>query len=324
LNLRTDLTARISISLKAVPVFFFLLLSPLFLTDNAYGIRLTYVTHLFDITHDFSQPSDVSVSDEGMIYVLDGVNNQVKVFDNNGTFRFSFGRKGSSTGHFMFPMGIDVDSSGLVYIADSGNQRVQVFSPEGKYIKQFRIPPEGNTPSDPTDVIADTVNKKLFVADNDNHYILIFDLETTKLIDTFGGPGSEETEFRYPFLMAQYDNYYLYVTDVINTRVQVFTHEGKFVTVIGGWGVDKGRFFRPKGVATNRDNRIFVTDSYMGVIQVFQHNGEFFSVLGDPETESVKKFIKPMGMFIDRNNRLYLVEMFADRVSIYKIEDDNQ
>jgi hypothetical protein len=58
------------------------------------------------------------------------------------------------------------------------------------------------------------------------------------------------------------------------------------------------------------------------VIQVFKHNGEFHSVLGDPVTESIKKFIKPMGMFIDKNNRLYLVEMFADRVSVYQIEDD--
>jgi hypothetical protein len=60
----------------------------------------------------------------------------------------------------------------------------------------------------------------------------------------------------------------------------------------------------------------------MGVIQVFRHDGVFHSVLGDPETESVKKFIKPMGMFIDNNNRLYLVEMFADRVSVYQIEDE--
>ena len=322
LSLRINLTTRISIFSKAVLVSLFLLASPVFLADYAHGIRLTNVTHLFDITHGFSQPSDVSVSGNGLIYVLDGVNNKVKVFDQNGRFKFSFGSKGASTGQFMFPLGIDVDSSGLVYIADSGNHRVQVFSPEGKYIKHFRVPPEDNTASDPTDVIADRVNKKLFVVDNDNHYILIFDLETTQMLDTFGGPGAEKTEFRYPFLMSQNSDHFLYISDVVNTRVQSFTHEGKFVTVVGGWGVDKGRFFRPKGVAIDKDNRVFISDSYMGVIQVFRHDGAFHSVIGDPETESVKKFIKPMGMFIDKNNRLYLVEMFANRVSVYQIEDD--
>ncbi len=322
MNLRINLTSRISVFFKTVLVSLFIVSSSVFLVDHAHGIRLTNVTHLFDITHDFNQPSDVSVSDNGLIYVLDGVNNKVKVFDQNGKFRFSFGSKGASKGRFMFPLGIDVDSSGLVYVADSGNHRVQVFNPEGKYLKQFSVPPEDNTASDPTDVIADRDNNRLFVADNDNHYILIFNLATTELLDSFGWPGAEETEFRYPFLMTQDKDHYIYVTDVVNTRVQVFTHEGKFVIVIGGWGVDKGRFFRPKGVATDKNNRIFISDSYMGVIQVFQHNGEFHSVLGDPETESVKKFIKPMGMFIDKNNRLYLVEMFANRVSVYKIEDD--
>jgi len=322
LNLKINLTTRISVFSKAILAFFILVSSPVFLADNAHGIRLTKVTHLYDITHDFSQPSDVSVSDDGLIYVLDGVNNKVKVFDQNGKFRFSFGSKGTSRGQFIFPLGIDVDSSGLVYVADSGNHKVQVFTSEGKYIKQFRVPPEDKTASDPTDVIADRTNNRLLVADNDNHYILIFDLDTTELLDTFGGPGAEETEFRYPFLMAQDKDHILYVTDVVNTRVQAFTHEGKFVNVIGGWGVDKGRFFRPKGVATDKDNRIFISDSYIGVIQVFKHNGEFHSVLGNTETESIKKFIKPMGMFIDKNNRLYLVEMFANRVSVYQIEDD--
>ncbi|HEW81865.1 MAG TPA: 6-bladed beta-propeller, partial [Nitrospirae bacterium] len=232
MNLKINLTTKISLFFKTALISLFLLSSPLFLADYAYGIRLTNVTHLFDITHDFSQPSDVSVSDNGQIYVLDGVNNKVKVFDQNGKFRFSFGSKGTSTGKFQFPLGIDVDSSGLVYVADSGNHIVQVFSPEGKYIKRFRVPPESSRASDPTDVIADRTNNRLFVVDNDNHYILIFDLTTTELLDSFGGPGAEETEFRYPFFMAQDKDGLLYITDVVNTRVQVFTYEGKFVTVI--------------------------------------------------------------------------------------------
>jgi DNA-binding beta-propeller fold protein YncE len=285
-------------------------------------MRLTTVTHLFDITHDFRQPSDVSVSDNGLIYVLDGVNNKVKVFHKDGKFKFSFGSKGTSNKQFMFPLGIDIDSAGRVYVADSGNQRVQVFSPEGEYIKYFRVPPKDHTVSDPTDIVADMVHNRLFVVDNNNHYILIFDLTTTQLIDTFGGPGKEITEFNYPFLITQGNDHFLHITDVVNTRVQSFNYDGKFAGIVGGWGVNKGKFFRPKGVTTDKNNRIFISDSYMGVIQVFEHNGKFYSALGDPVTASVKKFTKPMGIFIDRNNRLYVVEMFADRISVYQIEDD--
>lgn len=292
------------------------------LTPDVYGIRLTHVEHLFNITNNFSQPSDVSVSQKGLIYVVDGVNNKIKVFDQNGKFKFSYGRKGALEGRFQFPMGIDVDSSGKVYVADSGNHRVQVFSHDGRYIKQIHIPQTESRQADPTDVAVDESTGRLYVADNDNHYILAYDLSTLELLKTLGSPGAEEREFRYPFLMTLDKESYLYIVDVINTRVQVFNQDGLFVTVIGGWGVEKGHFFRPKGVAVDSQNRIYISDSYMGVIQVFESNGDFHSALGDPEVNGVKKFISPVGIFIDDKNRLYVVEMFAERVSVYSIKAD--
>jgi DNA-binding beta-propeller fold protein YncE len=115
---------------------------------------------------------------------------------------------------------------------------------------------------------------------------------------------------------------YLYIVDVINTRVQVLNPDGLFVAFIGGWGVEKGEFFRPKGVAIDKESRVFVSDSYMGIIQVFDSNGEFHAVVGDPEKGAVKKFVTPTGLFIDNHNRLYVVEMLANKVSVYHIEDD--
>ena len=303
-------------------IFILLLLSPP-LTGDAHAIRLTHVRHLFDITHHFSQPSDVSVSKEGLVYVVDGVNNQIKVFDQEGKFSFSFGSKGSLKGQFNFPLGIDIGNSGRVYIADSGNHRVQIFSPQGKYIDQITIPAKIK-PADPTDVAVDEDAHRLYVVDNDNHYILIYDTSTMGLSTTFGTPGSEEREFRYPFLVSMDREKYLYVSDVVNTRVQVFNPDGLFVGVVGGWGVEKGRFFRPKGIALDRDKRVFVSDSYMGVIQVFKGTGGFYSALGESGGNSVKKFITPTGLYIDRNNRLYVVEMFAERVSVYSIESDSE
>ena len=102
-------------------------------------MKLTHVKHLFNISHDFDQPSDVSVSKEGLIYVLDGVHNKVKVFDQDGKYKFSFGQKGSAKGRFNFPLGIDIDNSGNVYVADSGNHRVQIFSPEGNYMNNLYV-----------------------------------------------------------------------------------------------------------------------------------------------------------------------------------------
>jgi hypothetical protein len=74
-------------------------------------------------------------------------------------------------------------------------------------------------------------------------------------------------------------------------------------------------------VTIDKNDLVYVSDSYMGVIQVFAADGSFHSVIGDRAGNSVKKFNTPVGIFIDKNNRLYVVEMFAEKVGVYSIED---
>jgi DNA-binding beta-propeller fold protein YncE len=301
---------------------FSLSITLLILATPALGVRLANVKYLFKITDKLNAPSDVAVSKDRLIYVVDGVNNQIKVFDHNGKFVSSFGRQGSGRGEFRFPLGIDIDSSGKVYIADSGNHRIQIFNPGGSYIAEIKIPSKEKNPADPTDVVVDDSRNRCYIVDNDNHSILVYDLSTLKWIKTYGTAGTQKRQFRYPFFITLDKDKYLYIVDVINTRVQVLNPEGLFVTIIGGWGVEKGEFFRPKGVAIDTAGRVYVSDSYLGIIQVFDSNGEFYSVLGDPEKGTVKKFKSPVGLFIDKNNRLYVVEMFANKVSVYLIQGD--
>ena len=289
------------------------------LPEPVLALQLTQVTHLFDIKHDFSYPSDVAVSPDGRIYVLDGVNHCVKVFKAGGRFDYAFGEKGRELGDFYFPLGIDVGASGRVYVADSGNHRVQVFTGQGRFLYQLVLPETGGKAPDPTDVAVDEETGRCFVADNDNHMIVVFDLKSRETIKTYGTPGAEKREFRYPFLMTIDQNKILYIIDAVNTRVQALTADGRFVAIIGGWGVEPGNFFRPKGVAVDSKGLVYVSDGYMGVIQAFQSNGWFHSVIADNETGEVKKFNNPVGLFIDRHNRLYVVEMFAQKVSVYDI-----
>ncbi len=119
-------------------------------------------------------------------------------------------------------------------------------------------------------------------------------------------------------MISNYRNKYLYIVDVINTRVQEITHEGKFVRFIGDWGVEKGQFFRPKGAAVDSKGLVYVSDSYRGVIQVFDE-GVFHSVIGDTKKNELWRFNSPVGLFIDKKDQLYVVEMFAERVSVFKI-----
>jgi DNA-binding beta-propeller fold protein YncE len=284
----------------------------------AFGIRLVNVELLFEITGQLSQPSEVAVSKAGQIYVVDGVNNRIRIYSPQGAPVSSFGKEGAGQGEFKYPLGIDIADSGRVYVADSGNHRVQIFDAGGGFISQIKVAPTPRHPADPTDVAVDETRKRCYVVDNDNHRILVYDLSELQLLDSYGTPGTGERNFRYPFLIALDKQKYLYIVDVINTRVQVLNPDGLFVNFIGGWGVEKGEFFRPKGVAVDKTGRIYVSDSYMGVIQIFSETGDFYAAIGDPATGKVKKFNTPVGIFLDRQDRLYVVEMFANKVGVYR------
>ena len=84
--------------------YFFLVLTAFVLSGSpAFGLRLTRVKHLFDITQNFNAPSDVSVSKNGQIYVVDGVNSKIKVFNRDGKYVFAFGSRGAANGQFDSP-----------------------------------------------------------------------------------------------------------------------------------------------------------------------------------------------------------------------------
>ena len=82
----------------------------------------------------FRLPTDLVISNDGKIYVVDSKHGQVKVLDSAGRYLSTFGELGSGEGQFNTPEGIAIDSDQNIYVCDSFNGRVQKFSPEGKFI----------------------------------------------------------------------------------------------------------------------------------------------------------------------------------------------
>lgn len=268
----------------------------------------------------FSMPSDAAVGPDGSLYVLDGVHHRVVVYDADGKLRFIFGSQGAEPGQFRFPLGIATDGDGKVYVADSGNHRFQVFAPDGKVLETVQLPTAGmSARPDPTDVAVDLARARLYIADNDNHRLCVYDLSRRRFEADWGGPGLGRLQFRFPFLIDVSADGYVLVVEPINTRVQVLNAAGKFVDFIGDWGVQPGQLFRPKGVTICRD-QVFVTDSYLGRVQVFDLKGNFLGALADHEGAPVK-LTTPTGITMDaKRRRLYVVELKADRVCRMDLE----
>lgn len=96
--------------------------------------------HLHDIGKrgsgpgEFNLPRDLAIGRDGRLYVVDGGNFRVCVFDRNGKYLKSFGSIGKQYGQFARPKEIAVDRDGNLYVVDTAFGNFQVFNPEGELL----------------------------------------------------------------------------------------------------------------------------------------------------------------------------------------------
>ena len=96
--------------------------------------------HLFDIGKrgtgpgEFNLPRDVALGKDGRIYVVDGGNFRVQIFDKDAKFIKSFGGVGKQLGNFARPKEIATDRDGNLYVADSAFGNFQIFDPDGQLL----------------------------------------------------------------------------------------------------------------------------------------------------------------------------------------------
>ncbi len=96
--------------------------------------------HLMDIGKrgsgpgEFNLPRDVAIGLDGRLYVVDGGNFRVVVFDREGKYLFAFGSVGKQYGQFARPKEVAVDREGNVYVVDSAFGNFQIFNPEGELL----------------------------------------------------------------------------------------------------------------------------------------------------------------------------------------------
>jgi DNA-binding beta-propeller fold protein YncE len=269
--------------------------------------------HFMDVQAGFNRPTEVAVGEAGEIFVLDGVNGQVKVFDERGRFLRAIGSPGEGEGRLRHPVGMDLDSQGNVYIADTGNRRVQIFRRSGACLRTIDLDP---LKARPIDVLVGEEGGRLYVTDREGHRILVLTLDGA-FVSAWGEYGEDLGQFRFPGMMALDAEGVIYVADVLNTRIQVFNPTGGRARQIGEWGVRPGQLFRPKGVALGPDAALYVSDSYTGVIQTFEDTGRYRGVLADGEGRLLR--LTTPGMAFDRKGKLYVVEMEINKVSVFRI-----
>jgi len=83
---------------------------------------------------EFNLPRDVEVDHQGNLYVIDGGNFRVQVFDRQGGFQRQVGSLGRHYGQFARPKGVAVDAEGNIYVSDAAHGNFQIFDAEGRLL----------------------------------------------------------------------------------------------------------------------------------------------------------------------------------------------
>ncbi len=165
----------------------------------------------------FNKPADVAFGLNAEIYIADGYGNSRMVkLDKHGNFIKAWGEKGEDNGNFNNPHNVVVDNRGLVYVADRHNNRIQVFNANGDFITVWN---HLGTPWG----LAINANQNIFMTDGTNEKILKLNLKGDILGTYSGGAGQDVGQMQTAHGIALDKNQAIYVTEVLNWRVQKFS-----------------------------------------------------------------------------------------------------
>ena len=152
------------------------------------------------------------------VYVCDCVNHRIQVFDLDLNFIRSIGLRGKGREEFDLPRDIKFDSTGNMYIADSGNERVQVLDSSGHFVRLFGQEGKGRLSGPASVFIAD---QYVHVSDIMQNCIVVY-TSSGQFVTSFGGFGQKEGQLSCPFYITSCTDGYIYVSDFLNNRVQIF------------------------------------------------------------------------------------------------------
>lgn len=288
----------------------------------------------------FSGPKEIVMNSKGHVYIADGNNNSVRIFDKEGIYLNSVGRRGRGPGEFLSIDDLSFDNKNSLYVLDRLSRRVTIFSKTLDDYNTYKIN------ADFTDPFA------LYPLSSGGHLVFATGSPTnnTKLASTFGNKFREEKRKflpAYPTLFESNESFFsaIYTSPNYNTvqfgnNYIALCHEsfsGKIVVInplkshkslyiIGAWNKsnynildwDKRNEYRNRGlrglVITSRQGgtvyqQIKISDGLVGNEKYLLH---FYAQIKD------KIILSKVDVYDKDGNLLSTHELTDSDLSLYK------
>ncbi|MCP3918999.1 MAG: hypothetical protein GY711_25930 [bacterium] len=267
-------------------------------------------------------PSDVAVAADGTVFVVDTGNHRICRFDASGASAGAWGAWGNGPGEFHYPTGVDVRED-RVAVADSGGDRVQVFDVSGKHLMTAGRYGHGDGELARPVQVAFADDGGLYVSDGDHHRVVRFDADG-KHATAWGEWGYFPGLFSSPAGIEVWGGR-VFVADVDNHRVQVYTPDGDLIYRFGLHAIrpreGRGRLHYPVDVAVAADgSRVAIAEPYDDRVQILGR------APGEEPDEPIGGIGQPAphyGFQIDLSGQLgVIVEPETHTVGVYDLRID--
>ncbi|HEY0980511.1 peptidyl-alpha-hydroxyglycine alpha-amidating lyase family protein [Schlesneria sp.] len=280
--------------------------------------------HVWEVT-------GVATDSKDRVFVFNRSDHPVAVFDPDGNLLFSWGE-----GLFNRPHGIWIGPDDSVYCTDDLDHTIHKFTAEGRHVLTL------GTSGKPSDTGATSIDYRtiryagppfhfptnLAVAPNGDWYVADgygnarihkFSPDGT-LQFSWGEPGSGPGQFHVPHGITVDRNGVVYVADRENSRLQLFSPEGKFLS-------EWTDIARPCEMVIDQEGLVYVAelgyragmwpgttapaaDSPGGRLSIFDSSGHLLSRFGGGERpQEAGDFFAPHDLWLDKNGSLYIAEV---------------
>ena len=257
---------------------------------------------------NISTPQNITVCPNGELLVseLGGCS----FYTTKGKRLRFLGLFGSSDGQFEIPRGVAFDSDGNILVTDYGSHCIHKFTGDGKFVMAMGKSGGHLKFTNPTDLVYNPTNNKVYVLDLD-HRVQVLNSDLT--FDwAFSRYGNSDGRLYNPLGITCDGAGNIYIADSGNSRVQVFTAQGRFLRQFGRLsGLNC-----PGGISVDANGTVFVSDCFNDRVFVFTPDGQLVTSFGGSGSR-LGEFGNPGGVALDESGVLYVCDKKNNRIQLF-------
>ncbi|MCD6122076.1 MAG: NHL repeat-containing protein [Spirochaetales bacterium] len=207
---------------------------------------------------EYNYPKGIAIDADDNIYVGDSKLYKIMEFDKDGNFLREFGKKGKPSEGFTAVGPISIDADGNIYVTDKGKEGgIFKYDNNGKFI--MKIGKNGEGKGEIAEAGWTAINnksKKIFVANDSQGKVEVYNYETGEFLYEFGGIGEGPDKWAADIEGIAIGPWGLvFAVDETGGNIKVFQEDGTFVTKFGKSGIYEGELADSEGLAYDAKNK---------------------------------------------------------------------